>query len=141
MPPDLRVCFEAAGGRVKFIDTGVMPRVVSDLAPVGVDGQVCATINRPGMVVLLPGPPAPMATPAPTATSVPPDSWALSGCRVRTLYALNFRASPGGAVIGDMPYNVTLTALERTMDWFKVDYHGARGWLANGYLEAIGTCG
>ena len=60
---------------------------------------------------------------------------------VRTKFMLNFRASPAGEVIAVLPYDVTLTALERTADWFKVDYHGTLGWLSNGYLEAVGDCG
>ncbi len=133
--PDTRVCFTASGGRFKFIDTTVLPRVVSDLPALGIGGQVCATIDRAGIVVLQPGPPAP------TATAVPPASWSLNGCMVRTLYALNLRAGPGGELIGTIPYGVTLTAFTRSADWFEVDYLGTRGWLANGYLEAIGSCG
>ena len=135
VPGGLRVCFRAAGGTIKFIDTGVLPRVVSDLAAVGVDGMVCAGIDRPGIVALLPGPPAP------AATAIPPAGWTLENCMVRTLFALNFRAGPAGEIIGAVPFNVTLTAYSRTADWFEVDYLGARGWVSNGYLEAQGDCG
>ena len=38
-------------------------------------------------------------------------------------------------------HDATLTALERTVGWFKVDYHGEPGWLAAMYLEPIGNCG
>ena len=101
--------------------------------------MICTTINRPGTVVLLPGPPAPMATatPAPLA----PTGRSLSDCMVSTHYMLNLRDAPAGKVIGGVPYNVTLTALARTVGWFKVDYHGAQGWIAAMYVEPHGACG
>ena len=133
--PDTQVCFAGTSGSFKFIDTTPLPRVVYDSAPVGIDGMICTMIDRPGMVALLPGPPAPAATP------MPPDQWGLGGCMVRTKFILNLRSSPGGPVIGAVPYDVTLTAMARTADWFKVDYLGTAGWVSNGYLEAKGNCG
>ncbi len=65
----------------------------------------------------------------------------LIGCMVTTNNILNFRDGPGGNVIGQLPYYVTLTALERADDWFYVDYHGARGWISANYVEPIGNCG
>ncbi len=135
VPPDTQVCFARTSGSFKFIDTTPLPRVVYDSAPVGIDGMICTMIDRPGMVALLPGPPAPAATP------MPPNQWNLSSCMVRTKFILNLRSSPGGAVIGAVPYDVTLTAMARTADWFKVDYLGTSGWVSNGYLEAKGNCG
>ena len=138
---DTQVCFRATGGSFQFIDTTPLPRVVYDLPAVAVGDMVCATIDRPGIVVLQPGPAAPTATPMAAEAIVERAPWSLSGCMVRTLNALNFRDGPGGALIGNLPYNVTLTAFSRTADWFEVDYHGRRGWVANGYLEAQGECG
>jgi len=60
---------------------------------------------------------------------------------VRTQYILNFRASPGGDVIRAIPFNATLTAVARTADWFKVDFHGVKGWISADFVEPIGTCG
>ena len=133
--PNMEVCFASAYGSFKFVDTTPLPRVIYDLPAVGIENMICTTINRPGIVALMPGPPAPVAT------AIPPASWTLSNCMVRTKYMLNFRAGPGGEIIGAVPFNVTLTALSRTADWFEVDYHGARGWVSNGYLEAQGDCG
>jgi uncharacterized protein YraI len=40
-----------------------------------------------------------------------------------------------------LPHNITLTAYERTADWFYVDYHGERGWISAAYAEpADGDC-
>ena len=76
----------------------------------------------------------------------------LDGCMVRTKYIVNFRDAPNGDLLrfydiwglpndGMLPYNVTLTALERTRAWFKVDYHGTQGWISANYVEPIGNCG
>ena len=71
---------------------------------------------------------------------------------VRTNYILNFRQTPGGALLhvvdhrglqvpGLLPYDVTPTALERTADWYRVDYHGAQGWISANYVTTLGACG
>ena len=133
---DTQICFEGSSGSFRFLDAATAPRAVSELpAFLGENGMICATINRAGTVALVNGPPVP--APSPT----PPVYQSLSGCMVTTTFILNFRAAPAGDVIGAVPYNATLTALERTDGWFKVDYHGAQGWIAAEYVEPIGTCG
>ncbi|MCY4539321.1 MAG: SH3 domain-containing protein [Chloroflexi bacterium] len=134
--PNTQVCFAAAGGGTfLFLDAATAPRAVSSLAAFGLNGLTCTMINRAGTVALMPGPSAP----APTVA--PPPSRSLSGCMVRTKNMLNFRAELGGEVIDILPYDVTLTALERTAGWFKVDYHGERGWISADYVEPQGNCG
>jgi len=135
--PGTKICFEAEGSAFKFIDTAPLPRVVYDLPAANENGLTCAIIDRPGNLILLPGnrpPAAPTPTPALEARS-------LSGCMARTTNILNFRASPGGDVIRAVPYNATLTAVARTADWFKVDFHGVKGWISAAFVEPIGTCG
>ncbi len=135
--PGTKICFEAEGSAFKFIDTTALPRVVYDLPATNENGLTCGIIDRPGNLILLPGarpPAAQMQAPAPQEA-------ALSGCMVRTQYILNFRASPGGDVIRAIPFNATLTAVARTADWFKVDFHGVKGWISADFVEPIGTCG
>ena len=103
--------------------------------------MTCATINRPGTVVLLPGPPVPAPVTAPAAMPTPNPSQALRNCMVRANYSLNLRDAPAGQVIGGVAYQWTLTALERMPGWFKVDNNGTQGWLAAMYVETIGDCG
>ena len=131
--PDTQVCFVASGGTFKFIDTKAMPRVVYDLPAYSDESMLCATINRAGIVVLMPGE-------APPVVATPIGSRSLSGCMVRTQYALNFRDAPGGEISSVLPAFVTLTAFERTDGWFKVDYHGARGWISADYVTPKGNC-
>ena len=66
---------------------------------------------------------------------------ALQDCMVTTQYILNFRDAPAGAIKYFLPYNVTLTAFERTADWFYVDFHGDRGWIHADYTRPHGNCG
>lgn len=58
-----------------------------------------------------------------------------------TAHNLNFRATPGGEIVRTLPFGVTLTALERTDNWFRVDYHGTRGWVSADYVIAHDNCG
>lgn len=137
-----RVCFGATSGTIKFVDTTVTPRTLADLPAFGLNGMVCATINGAGQVALTPGP-VPLAAAASDtgAGAVVSMGQSLSNCMVRTQYNLNFRAAPNGEIIGGVPHSSLLTALERTAGWFKVDYHGDRGWISAEYVEPKGTCG
>ncbi len=76
------------------------------------------------------------------------DARGLRNCMVTTTDILYFRESPGGVlIIADwiprswLPENVTLTALARTSDWFKVDYYGVQGWISADYVSPQGACG
>ncbi len=146
--PDTRVCFQASSGSIRFIDTAANPRTVANLAAYSQGGRVCAIINGPGQVALIADGSVPAAAQQQTG---PIGSRTLSGCMVRLEYTLNFRESPGGPrleftdpwgerIPGWLPASVTLTALERTTDWFKVDYHGTQGWISAQYVEPRGTC-
>ncbi len=140
--PNTQICFEAAGAAFKFIDTAAMPRTVQAWAACSMNGMTCATINGPGMLVLLPGdPPAACVVQRPAAQAAPVSAQSLSNCMVRTQFILNLRAAPDGEIIGEVPHNSTLTALQRTAGWFKVDYHGERGWIAAEFVDKKGSCG
>ena len=146
--PGTQVCFAQGSGSMLFLDAAYAPRLISKLAPYRVDGMICAEIDRAGTVVLMPGPAAPVKT----VETVNIASSHLQGCMVTTRDLMRFRAAPGGAPLqytdpwgrqenGWLPSTVTLTALERTARWFKVDYYGTRGWVSADYVTAHGTCG
>ena len=134
--PNTKICFFAAGGSFKFIDTGLIPRVVYDLGAYSQNGMSCAIIDRPGILALQPGAPVPQ----PTSTPAPRPRRDLFSCMVRTSYILNLRAGPGGDVINLVPWDVTLTAMEKSGGWYKVDYHGQQGWVSADLVEAKGSC-
>ena len=71
---------------------------------------------------------------------------------VTTEAIVNFRETPGGPrlhfvdpwgapIAGWLPEGVTLTVLERTADWFKVDYHDTQGWISARHVTTHGNCG
>ncbi len=136
--PGTQVCFLADSGAIKFIDTTAIPRTVADL-PVFSEpgGLLCATIDGAGQVALVPGPSAP----APQQQAASAQGTMLSGCMVTLQYSLNFRDAPDGEKIGALRSQIKLTALERADGWFKVDYHGERGWISAAYVEPEGDCG
>ena len=41
---------------------------------------------------------------------------------------------------GWLPSTLTLTALARISDWFKVDYYGTQGWVSARHVTTHGTC-
>ena len=146
--PDTKVCFKAASGSIRFIDTTVLPRAVSTLPAFISDGMLCANIDRAGQVALIADGSAPVAS----APAAPEAARRLSDCMVRTTRILNFRDGPGGNRITNfadyrgvrhnlLPQNVVLTALERASGWFKVDYHGTQGWISADYVAPMGLCG
>ncbi len=135
--PSTKICFQATSGSIRFVDTTVLPRTLSTLPVFSEAGMLCSTIDRAGQVALI-------ADGSPPPTSVPvgqPAERSLSDCMVRAEYSLNFRDAPAGQKIGGVPHNAVLTALARTTDWFKVDYHGAQGWIAARYVAPMGLCG
>ncbi len=136
----VEVCFppDRGYGGLMFLDAATSPRTVSSLASVLRDGYTCASINRPGTLVLVSNAPQPSQLPTPTRLP----TTVLSNCMVRTTAVLNFRDGPSGNLIQPLiPHNVTLTALERTAGWFQVDYHGLRGWISAEHVEPQGDCG
>ncbi len=138
--PNTQVCFRASSGSIKFIDTTAIPRAVADLPVFSEEGGLlCATIDGAGQVALVAGPSAPASAPQQQAAST--QGTMLSGCMVTLQYSLNFRDAPDGEKIGALRSQIKLTALERTDGWFKVDYHGERGWISAAYVEPEGDCG
>ena len=146
--PSTKICFQAASGSIRFVDTTVLPRTLSTLPVFSEAGMLCSTIDRAGQVALI-------ADGSPPPTSVPvgqPAERSLSDCMVRATEMLNFRDAPAGQRITSfadsrgfrhnlLPPNAVLTALARTDDWFKVDYHGTQGWIAARYVAPMGLCG
>ena len=134
--PGTQVCFRASSGSIRFIDTTAMPRTVADLPVFSQPGGLlCATVDGAGQVALVAGPPAPsVATPS-------LDTQLLGDCMVTLQYSLNFRDAPDGDKIGALRSQIKLTAVERTDGWFKVDYHGTKGWISAAYVSPEGDCG
>lgn len=143
----ITVCLEGVGDLV-FLDAAGIPRVPQALQAVHANGFTCANLTTEGTLVLVQSsglaPAASVQVSAPqTAAQAAPSVVTLTDCRVTTTNILNLRAdaSMNGAVITQVPYNLTLHATERQGEWIKVIFESGQGFLNVGYLELAGSCG
>ncbi len=81
--------------------------------------------------------PAPVPQPVVTEEAAPSS---LSDCMVELTAYLNFREEPWGTIIHQLAPGIRLTALEYADDWYKVDFHGRKGWVIEDYVIPIGSC-
>ena len=133
--PTVEICFPQLGAAL-FLDASTSPRMVTPIASY-LDGiYTCVEISKAGTVTLVAADSGRSTAPIARDTELP-----LSNCMVTTQYNLNLRHRPNGTVLMVVPYGATLTVYERTPGWYKVDYHGERGWLSGGYVTPIGNCG
>lgn len=132
----IEVCFPPGlgPGPLLFLDATMVPRTVRTMPSILRAGRVCGTVNGPGTVVMV------ESWPGASMPAEPLETRPLQNCMITTAHILNFRDAPGGGIMETLPYDVTLTATERTEDWFKVDYHGTLGWISADYVETRGSC-
>lgn len=140
-PQQFSVCLAGVGDLV-FLDAAGIPRVPQPMVSFPVNGFTCGTVTTDGTLVLVHASGMTVAPP-PAISTLEPSSFVLNGCRVTTTNILNLRAeaSADGAVITQVPYNLTLNATERQGEWIKVIFESGQGWLNAGYLQLEGLCG
>ncbi|MCY3833336.1 MAG: SH3 domain-containing protein [Chloroflexi bacterium] len=126
-----QVCFEQEGAMALFKRAGAAS-LMEELAAYSVNNLTCAWVDQPGMVMLIATSPA-LQSDGATARD-------LSDCVVTLTAPLNFRASPGGGVIGLIPDNARLNASERSDDWLKVRYSDEEGWISADFVTTEGAC-
>lgn len=148
----VQVCFNATGPLL-FLDATTSPRMVMSIASFALNGKTCTAINRPGSIVLQPSGTAIGPLPLATVQSIPASAAepgarraadsAPSSCKVTTTETLNFRTGPGRTYdsLTVLPVSVTLTVLDRTDDWYQVDWYGRPGWISADYARPHGDCG
>ncbi len=132
-----RVCFQASGAGLVFRDSAYPPRPLKVLPAYRLGDLICAAIDGAGSVMLLNSAPAGL----PSLSIRYEQTRTLSDCMATTNYILNLRDAPGGEVLDMLPYDITLTALQRDSGWFEVNYHGLRGWVSADYVTPNGACG
>ena len=131
-----QTCFDeavvGAKGGIMFIEkTGLSAQVHTTPQTVMKGSQTCIETKAPGLVVLVAE--APAAPPASTATT-------LIDCMVKINYAVNCRQAPGGELVTVVPYDVSLTALQRDTGWYQVDNHGQQCWVSGEFVAETGAC-
>ena len=145
---DARVCFEFASGSMLFLDAANSPRTAAPIASSTEDSSICATIDRPGSLVLVPSsgalplePTQPAESTRPTV-QIAPATRGLFGCQITTTTFVSFRDSPGGPnVLFYVHPGVTMYAFDREGDWFRVRLQNADGWISALYAVSEGLCG
>ena len=128
----VQFCFEGSG-EIVLLDAATSPRQIVRLNAVEANGMTCVTLERAGTVILMTKEAADAVAPSPPSQ--------FTDCNVTTTHILNFRASPGGEILQWVPVGATLTALQRSPGWFKVDLHGEVGWISADYVTTHGDCG
>lgn len=130
---DVEVCLRG-GGNFFYRDATGVPRTTQQLNT-STDGDfTCADIPNSGTVILIGG--------GLTLTDTGASAVELTNCMVTTRAILNLREEPTltSRIIRPMPFNVTLTALQRQANWFYVDYLGTFGWASGDFLSFEGDC-
>lgn len=61
-------------------------------------------------------------------------------CTITTTHSLNFRADPGGRIIGIVPRNTAHTSISYSEGWYQIDYNSATGWISADYVTEEGFC-
>jgi hypothetical protein len=137
----ISVCLQGKGVFL-YLDATVSPRSVIPLPVFVQNGYTCASVPNAGTVVLVNGT-ASVVNSAPEVAIPTGPTISLANCMVTTRNILNLRTGPGAGseIIRMIPYDVTLTALERTGEWFYVDYLGERGWISAAYVTPLEDCG
>jgi len=126
-----QVCFDQDGTLTLLKRDGVAS-LLEELAAYKVNSLTCGWVEQPGMVMLI-------AT-SPTHQSADASATGLSNCVVRPTAPLNFRATPGGGVIGLIPEDARLSASARSDGWLQVRHGDSEGWISADFVNAEGAC-
>ncbi len=72
-----------------------------------------------------------------------PGADGLVDCRLTAGDIINLRTSPGTEqnIEAEIPFRTQLIAIDRSGDWFKVEYDGIMGWVNIDYVFRRGGCG
>ena len=114
-----------------------LPQFARAAAIVPRAGSGADTINLTADITLAAKP----ASQQPAQQPAQPAYMQLHNCMATLTRILNFRKTPGGMVIGHVPYGAHLPAVERPRDWFKADYWVRRGGISADYVPPVGDCG
>lgn len=154
----VEICFPQLGSIV-FLDAATAPRSRAPVEYFARNGMTCASISRPGTVVLVPGQPpviesaeveqAPAVEPAVSEQAPASETSATvasqSGqCLVTTIANLKLRSIPfvDDNVIGYVSSGETLNRISGNEYWHYVQYYNQTGWISASerYVVTSGAC-
>ena len=127
--PGVEVCFRNIGDLV-FLNPATNPPTPNKLQSYSnAAGMTCGEVNEIGTLVLV------------TVITEQDTFLELTTCQVTTTQTLRLRNGVGSsAVVGLVPYNVTLDSSARTNNWFRVTFLGTQGWISANYVLEDGIC-
>ncbi len=131
----LTVCFKHDSGGIVLLDADNSPRNIVPLQTWPDGNKRCATVDREGYVVLMP-------LSFFSSGAIPEPIWNLSGCTVTTADIMNLRERPttDSAILANVLAEVTLSADQRSTNFYRVNYYGIVGWLSQDYLWMAPSC-
>ncbi|MDE2952670.1 MAG: hypothetical protein OXT68_18120 [Chloroflexota bacterium] len=154
----VELCFPRLGA-VVFLDAATAPRSRVSVEYFARDGMTCASLDRPGTVILVPGQApmiesaeaeqAPAVDPAeseqaPASQTITADASQSGQCLVTTIANLKLRSIPfvDDNVIGYVPRGATLNRISGNEYWHYVQYYSQTGWInaSEKYVVTSGTC-
>ena len=131
----VKACFQHNSGALVLLDAANSPRNIVALRTRHESNLICADVDRPGTLVLMP-------LDFFTSGQISEPIWSLSGCSVTTTDILNLRSEPNStsSIVANVLNDVQLTADQKATYYHRVDYYGIIGWLSSSYLSLSGSC-
>lgn len=155
----VELCFSRLGS-VVFLDAATSPRSRAPVEHFARGGMTCASLNRPGTVILVHGQPPVMESaevaqapavepavsePAPASASSTTGASQTGQCLVTTIANLKLRSIPfiDDNVIGYVSRGETLVRISGNAYWHYVQYYSQMGWISANekYVVTSGACG
>ena len=132
----VKACFRHDSGTIVMLDAANSPRNIVPLRTRSEGVMKCATVDRPGTLVLMP-------REFLWSGAIPEPRWSLEGCTVVASTAMNLRQEPSllSAALATVPQDIVLGADRVNGDWYRVDFYGKVGWLNRNYLSMSDNCG
>jgi len=135
-------------GQIIFFDATDASRFPNALPTTSQGGSTCATVGTSGTFVLVPSGAAAPAAAVPAADVAAPAAAANTSvavgpnCTLTTQYLLTLRAEPtvNSAELSKVPFDVTLSVVERRSGWARVIFMDMQGWLSEDYVSFGPTC-
>ena len=130
-----------AGESFIFLDAAYAPRRLLSLPAIQKPGMVCARIDRPGTVVLMPTTAQTENLSELAIQDIQSDTQLQIQCPFLTTARLNHRLLPvDGRVLEVIPENTAVLAVAESDDWYQVDWSGRLGWISADYVRTESNC-
>lgn len=133
----VHVCLRGQGS-VIYLDAAGVARTPSVLPidSASPAGYSCVNIPSSGTVVLV-------GTVSNDQPAAPATIGTLNNCRATTTAMVRLReaATTDSAVLGTLPYQITLDVTAHVPGWYRVIFEDGQGWVSADFVRTVGDCG